>query len=72
MLRSAILLNVCFERPISTMTLSILFAKPIGSTTRKHSTLKNKRLFVLYSSEMRSSQESQLLSASAALRAIGT
>ena len=56
--------NVCLERPIFTMTLNLLFAKPIGSTTLKHSTLKISGFFVLYSSEMRSSQESQLLSAS--------
>ena len=41
--------NVCLERPIFTMTLNLIFAKPIGSTTRKHRTLKNKRLFQLVS-----------------------
>ena len=54
------------------MGLSLIFANPIGSAARTHSFAKNKRSFVLYSSEMPSSQESQLLSASAALRAIGT
>ena len=59
--------NLFSERPIFTMGLNIIFANPIGSATRTHSFPKNKH-FVLYSnsSEMPSSQESQLLSASAA------
>ena len=59
-----------FSQNVLTVTLNLIFAKPIGSTIRTQSIPIF--FFVLYSSEMRSSQENQLLSASASLRSIGT